>query len=273
MLAMKQQFDEVNGEAIEAQPEQDAVLAMAANEPVFDPNTAFEREQYFDQILENPDMEIYDNDEIARKLSDTGNEQAYQDLKERADTSGGELGLNHALESAVDKKMQRVDGSLSQNLSEGAQEIKENYQDGLTDKFGNWDETEELALSVPQEEELELNMPEVAYMLEAEDPNVAVQAIYFELAEKGVDPNELDKAMSVGNDYDVLEALSQVAEDNGLDDIAEYGRDVQVAFAEIGVPEAINNVTPEPVTPALAMNDPKWELENNQPQFQTPGMA
>ena len=29
-----------------------------------------------------------------------------------------------------------------------------------------------------QEEELELNMPEVAYMLEAEDPNVAVQAIY-----------------------------------------------------------------------------------------------
>lgn len=287
MLAMKQQFEEVNGAAIEDQPAQDAVFDLAvqpANEPQFDPSandalydpdTAAEREVFYDNILKNPDMEVYNNDDIAWKLSDTGNEQAFYDLKERADTSGGELGLNHAIEKAVDNKMQRFDGSLSQNLSEAAQETKKDYEAGITDKFGNWDEGEELALKAPQEEELELNMPEISYMLETEDPNVAVQAIYFELSELGVNPNELDQAMTAGNDYDVLDALAQVADDNGINGISEYGNNVQAAFAEMGVPEAIQNIAPDmtQIQPAFAANDPQWDLENNQPKVQSFGMS
>ena len=258
MPALKQQFEDVNGS--------DALYA---------PETAHEREQYFDNILKNPDMTAYDNDDIALKMTDTGNEQAYYTMKAMADASGGELGLNHKLERAVDQKMERFDGSLSQNLSEGAQEVKQDYEAGLADKFGNWDEGDALTLNAPEFEEIELNMPEIQYILESGDPNVAVQAIYFELAEMGIDPDELDAAMRAGNDYDVLDALSQVAEDNGLDDVSQYGNDVQGAFADIGVPEAIQNVVPEitQVAPVLAANDPQWDLENQQPKMSSMAMG
>ncbi len=271
MLALKQQFEEVKGEAIEDIGPKDAAFdttVAAGSDALYAPDTAYEREQYFDNVLKNPDMNIYDNDVIAWNLTDTGNEQAVDDIKARADATSGELGLNHKMEGYVDNKLKRLDGSLSQNLSESAQGVKKDYEAGLADKFGNWEEGDELSLSAPEEGEPELNMPEILYLLESEDPSVAVQAIYFELAEVGVNPNELDDAMRAGNDYDVLDALSDIAEKNGMKDVAQYGNDVQQAFANIGVPEAIENVAP-PITemqPELAAHDPKWELENQQPK-------
>ncbi|MGH1456730.1 MAG: hypothetical protein ACRBDI_08105 [Alphaproteobacteria bacterium] len=277
MLALKQQFEDVNGEAIEntAQEATFDINAPVSNDALYSPDTTYEREVFYDNMLENPDMTVYDNDDIALKMTDTGNDQAYNTVKEMADTSGGELGLNHRMERGVDQKMERFDGSLSQNLSENAQGLKQDYEAGLADKFGNWEEGDALTLTTPDEGDPELNMPEILYLLEKEDPSVAVQAIYFELAEMGVDPNDLDAAMKAGNDYDVLDALSDVAEKNDLTDIAQYGNDVQQSFANIGVPEAIQNVTPEitQVQPEFAMNDLKWDLENQQPKVAAMGMG
>ncbi len=263
MLALKQQFDEVNGEA----------LNDASNDALYSPDTAFERQQYFDNVLENPDMNVYDNDVIAWNLTDTGNEEAVDDIKQRADASSGELGLNHRMEGFVDEKLERLDGSLSKNLGEVAQNIKQDYEAGIADKFGNWNEEDALTMDAPVSEEPELNMPEVLHMLEQEDPSVAVQAMYAELLDQftdnGIDVNILDDAMKFSSDYDVLDALSIVAQENGFEGVAQYGSNVQSAFAAIGIPEAIENIAPEitEVQPEFAMNDPRFEMEQQQPTF------
>ncbi|MGN7437826.1 MAG: hypothetical protein ACTHOO_04205 [Alcanivorax sp.] len=95
-----------------------------------DLNSEAEREQYFADVLINPDFEKYDADIISLKLGDTGNEDALADLKERADVSSGELGLMHAIERDVDQSMLRFQGSRSQNLSEGAQMVHEAMEAG-----------------------------------------------------------------------------------------------------------------------------------------------
>lgn len=279
MLALTEAFEKVKDVALAVTLS--AGLAVGANadpsgDALYNPDTTFEKEQYYDNMLENPDMNVYDNDDIAWKLTDTGNEQAYYELKERADTSGGELGLNHRIERGVDQKMQRFDGSLSQNLSEGAQEIKNDYEAGLADKFGNWDEGDELALVAPEENEnLELDVPDIQTLINEDGPEVAVQALVVQLMENGVHPAEVDEAMRAGNDFDVLNALADVAKDNGLEDLTNYGNDVQVAFAGIGVPEAIQNIAPEitEAQPQLAVTDPRFDMEEQQPKMNMMGMG
>ncbi len=254
MLAMKQQFEEVNGEAIEDQPAQDSANDINFAEAFLD-----------DPNGQNVDM-FYN-----RVVGDHGSEGYFAEYTGVAETvAGGKAGKGSELAEAADKNVEARNGSRETDIAQTSR-----VEDKVDKMENHWRADEALTLDVPGDDDPELNMPEISYMLETEDPNVAVQAIYFELAEKGVDPNEIDKAMTAGNDYDVLDALSQVAEDNGLDDVAEYGRDVQVAFAGIGVPEAIQNITPQidQVTPAVAANDPKWELENDQPKVQTFGMG
>ncbi len=200
-------------------------------------------DNFWRNLNEDADFQKYGAMRISERAMESTNEDLARDILERASVSGGKLGVaNQELSQHIDRKFQRFDGSVTSNIS--AQERVE------------WKEEEHLALDVP----------EVSYVLD-EGPEMAVQALAVALEEAGID---IEDAMKASSSFDVLQNLADLAKENGMDDIAEYNNTVQVAFAGMGIPEAIQNVAPEITelenVPQLAMSDLEYD-QRQQPVF------
>ncbi len=208
---------------------------MALDNNPNDLNSAHEREQYFDAVMENPDLTEYDADVISMKLGDSGNEQALYQLKEMADTSSGELGLMHKIERDVDESMARYDGSRSQNLSESAQMGHEVHN--LSD------------------------MP----VARGEDMNPVIAAIYMALGAFGISEGTLNEAMAAGdvdNDRATLEVFHELAEKSGLHELVEYIQGADEVAMHAQLEAGIRDVAPAIGTPeVVAENNMEMQLQ------------
>ena len=253
-------FNQVSGieeqQALE-QEQQALHLSTQLNERLM---TAEGLDNFWKNMSTDPDFEKYGAMRVAERQMEFGNEDMGRDILERASISGGKLGVvNKTLSEAIDKKFERFDGSISANISASGRDEHEDIavQGADPAALDDWSVEEQLALDVP----------EISYVLE-EGPQRAVEAVAIELAERGVDMDEIDDAMKASNSYDVLQNLTELAQDEGFNDIADYNTDVQVAFADQGVPEAIQNIAPDIAhienAPKVAMND--FDYNERQPQ-------
>ena len=227
--------------------EQELHLSTQLNERLM---TAEGVDNFWKNMSQDPDFEKYGAMRIAERQMEFGNEDMGRDILERASISGGKLGVvNKILSEAIDKKFERFDGSISTNISALG---REEHEDVALRGADNWS----------AEDHFELDVPEISYVLE-DGPERAVEAVAVELAARGVDMDKIDDAMKASNSFDVLQNLTELAQDEGFDDVANYNNDIQMAFADQGVPEAIQNVAPElaqiPDAPQVAMNDPEYD--------------
>ncbi len=224
-------------------------------------DTAFGRQQYFDAVLNDPDFTKYDADVIAMRLGDVGKDEMYNYLKEMADMSSGQLGLMHSIERNVDNGLSRFDGSLSQNLSEGAQ-LKH----------------EVLELSTP--DTLNFNAPHVPLIgNNNNDLQIAVYFIYEQLIEAGVPESDLNHAMAAGgidNDRATVGAFYDLAQDNDVA-LSDYIQNVDQAYVGVMRADGIKDIEAIVGTvieePELTANDYEYEQKIAPPVMGAMGAA
>ncbi len=192
--------------------------------------SAFEREQYFENMLKDPNFEHHDVDYVSLLIGDSGNEQALGQIMDMADTSSGELGKMRTLERDVDQNVMRLQGSLSKNLSD----MHQNRHQAME------------------------NMPNVTG---PEDVEPAIAAVYEQLEQAGIPEADLIGALAAGGPEDNVATLA------ALNDMAgeELGEYIQVAHAEAwaadpstdGLPPSLNEEpNPEALTPDYETSAP-----------------
>lgn len=134
---------------------------------------------YFDNIMRNPDLNLYDNDVISNRLGDSGNDQAAYTLFAEASTTGDHLGNNHVLERDVDEAMEAVySQNDSLNISDAGYAHDRSVIGGDIEHF-NYDTPE-----------FEIH--------EDHDMEVAIMAVYEAMVNAGVPESELNLALATG---------------------------------------------------------------------------
>lgn len=98
----------------------DTILA-SMEEVDLNPETAFKREIFFEDVSVHPDFAKHDADDISNQLGESGNEQTFSAVLDEADTTGDELGNMHVVEKDVDMAFSARSGSLDKTLSEPMQ--------------------------------------------------------------------------------------------------------------------------------------------------------
>tara|TARA_R110001592_G_scaffold3525_37_gene20316 strand:+ start:539 stop:1264 length:726 start_codon:yes stop_codon:yes gene_type:complete len=183
-----------------------------------DLNSAAEREQYFGDMLTDPDLTKYDVDVISMRLGDTGNEAALSSLDNAADVSGGQLGKMNTLERDVDQSNLRVQGSLSKNLSDGEQV--------------NHEKMEHSGYPVVQG---------------ADDMNPAIAAMYMALNMFGISRGQLTEALAANgpdDDRATLSSFYEMAEEANLGKLMDYIQDTDGFAAHFQVEAGMKDVAP-----------------------------
>lgn len=233
MTALKNNFNDLRGEALEQAPQVSPVpppeidLTAAANEDVFD-------------VL-NKGLEGNNIDTVSMMIGDTGNEAALHVIDDRADvTGGGDLDRMPELEKGVDKSLLARQGSLSKNLSDDAQ---------MAQAAGEWNSLERYDLDVPE-------------IREENDVELAITKTVEILQEAGVPDSELNRAMAAGgvdNSFETLDALKDLATDYEVPEAQGYLASVDQDMAQTGIVPV--NIAPQmgvTTYPGVAMNDANY---------------
>ncbi len=228
---------------------------------------ATQDQDYIQALLNDPNGKNLDM--LSNIMGDRSNEAVLAEYAETARSlAGGRGGDAQVLAQDADEAVERFSGSREFNIS--AFERIEDKIEAIVDlnhgEIDDWSVDDALILAVPNDENT-APMPEISYILEQDDPQMAIMAIAADLAARGVDMDDIDRAMTAGNDFDVLNELVQIADDNDLDDVANFGKNIQQGFADMGVAQAMVYAAPEVQVPEFKIDEPIFKPEEQRPVF------
>lgn len=218
-------------------------------------------QDYIRTLLNDPNGKNLDM--LSNMMGDHSNEAVLAEYAETARSlAGGRGGDAQTLARDADEAVERFSGSREFNISADAR---------IEDQI-EWSVDDALILAVPDDENT-APMPEISYILEQDDPQMAIMAVAADLAARGVNLDDIDYAMTAGNDFDVLNELVKIAEDNDLDDVANFGKGVQQGFADMGVAQAMVYAAPEVQAPEFKIDEPIFKPEEQRPVFGAMAMS
>lgn len=227
------------------------------------------REQYFDDILLNPDLAVNDIDVISMQQGNVASEVTAMELMESASTTGDQLGRNNTLELATDRLLQARNGSREVELSTQHREAGWSVFDPDS-QHGMW--------QVGNRHD-----QDGVYS----DVRATINGLALSMNAQGIEWDELNQAMGKGGS---LESLDQIRDAlSGLNDMAMnragfagFGAFFQALDADLFDRQKADNPRGD-VRPALGTPEPEvtppemaYRPENqpgNAPGTGGPGMS
>lgn len=213
--------------------------------PHFD---AAANDAHFKNILDDVNLRLNDIDVVYNAVTNSGNEQGFEQILELASVTGDKLGKMGELAEGVDQSMQAREGNRTVNLS--GEERLEHREEFLTRQDQTQIETLDYAPPpVRSEDDLEMALSELCLLLD----------------EAGVPEHEIQNALAAGgvdNNFAKLEAFKELAQDYKVPEAQGYLNIVENYLIEA-------KLLPEPVlavaAPAFNPNDPRFGITQNQP--------
>lgn len=220
-----------------------------------DLDSAEEREAYFANIHLDPNLAKYSPNDIHLNVVNSGNEGTYDAAGEYiAAASGRGSQFVQTLARNTDDNQQALDKSVHDEMKSADISASRRIISGV--------ENDVLDERNPAHQSEDMDLP---LLKDKDDMNPAIAAMYLALTLFGISQNQLNEAMAANgpdDDRSTLDKFFELAEENGLDGLAEYIKDVDEFAMNMQIQDGMKDVDPAIGTePEPVVETPEAELQ------------